>query len=626
MCGITGLFPFNELGRFHSINLQKSIDLLRHRGPDHQSSYLSEGLNMGHTRLSILDLSPDGHQPMSDTSSRYILSFNGEIYNFQELKKKLETKYTFRSSSDTEVLLYHLIENGVDGLSQLNGFFSLAFYDSHEESLILARDRFGIKPLLYFKDDDKVLFSSELASLRAFGIPEKIDAEGLYLFLSLNYIPPPYSIYEGVKKLMPGQFISVKKGHFEIKNWYNPIIRENQENNLTQNASMVREKLMQAVEKRLVSDVPLGGFLSGGIDSSIIAWAAKQFDPNFKTFSVGYRDQKFLDESKDAGELAEYLGTSHSTIWLKSDFFHDSIERALSSMNEPFADSSLIAVDAVSQETKNHVTVALSGDGADELFGGYYKYNAFLRSFSPGPIEGLTKIAGPLFSIVPSSRDGKLGSLSRRIKRYSRVSGLDLDKRYWEWSSPVGGTWAKEILKNEYLSQNPISEAGIKIGLFPHLKPDNINRVLENDLQMVLAGDMLEKVDRASMMNSLEVRVPFLDHELVEFVKAVPSEQKLSRTQNKLLLREAFKSDLPKKLFARPKKGFEIPLAKWLREDLASEVKNKWLNTKDSPLEEFIGMKRVENLKTQLFSKKGENTPERLWALICLHEFLKKKA
>jgi asparagine synthase (glutamine-hydrolysing) len=628
MCGITGLYPFNEIGRFHSINLQSSISSLRHRGPDGMGTYLSDKGNLGHTRLSIIDLTDAARQPMKDESGRYVISFNGEIYNFKDLRKDLERSgVKFKSSSDTEVLLYHLIEKGIPGLSDLNGFFSLAFYDSQEESLLLARDRFGIKPLVYYHDDDKLVFSSELGALRAFGLPELIDPDSLFLFLSLNYIPAPQSIYKGFRKLRPGHYIEVRNKNFKEKRWYSPTSRTISDNfeSIHENASRVKELLFSSVEKRLVADVQLGAFLSGGIDSSIISFIGSQLSKEFKTFSVGLEGNSFLDESKYAEEVAQFLGTEHVSITLNPRFFLETIDALLKSKNEPFADSSAIAVYGISKETRKHVTVALSGDGADELFGGYYKYQAFLRSFQPGVMEFLLGLGHPLLSLFPSSRDGNFSTIVRRLKRYSKAARLPLSKRYWEWSSPVGSSWPSEILSASLKRENPIIEEAIKLDLFPNRAPKEINEVLDNDLAMVLSGDMLQKVDQASMQNSLEVRVPFLDHELVEFVTGLPSGQKVMRGRNKILLREAFKNDLPSNVFDRPKKGFEIPLNSWLTKDLRNRVEDDWLRDNDNPLEEFINMERLKKLRKDLLNKKGQNSAERAWALICLHEFLTKK-
>ncbi len=625
MCGITGIYPFNEVGKFHSINLQSSIDALTHRGPDSQGSELTKTANFGHTRLSIIDLSSDANQPMKDGSGRYVLSFNGEIYNFREIQTRLKSAgVSFKSNSDTEVLLYQLIHKGPEGLNELNGFFSLAFYDIHEERLILARDRFGIKPLLYFADSDKVVFSSELHSLTKYGLPKKLDQDALYLYFLLNYIPAPYSIYSGVKKLEPGHYIQIKNKHFDIRKWYKPLPAEGEPHpheELQKKAKRIRELLFESVEMRLVSDVPLGGFLSGGIDSAIISFIANSIAPGFKTFSVSLENGGYLDESREAEFMADFLKTEHIPLKLNAEFFKDSMDRIFMRSNEPFADSSAIAVQAISRKAREHITVALSGDGADEVFAGYYKYQAFMRSFSPGIKEKLVNSAFPITSLFKGNREGMFGNLIRRINKYARAARLPNDQRYWQWSSPVGVNWPDEILK----VSNAEDHDKILNSLTPNSSPQTLNEVLQNDLDLVLPDDMLYKVDLSSMINSLEVRVPFLDHHVVEYVSRIPGNMKASLGKNKLLLREAFKNDLPKEVFARPKKGFEIPINSWLSSELLEPVQEKWLSEKNNPLEEFVNMNELKKLKEDITNKRGDNSAEKAWALISLHEFLSRE-
>ncbi len=621
MCGITGIYPFNEIGKFNSINLQRSIESLNHRGPDASGSFLSDKAQFGHTRLAIIDTSELGNQPMKDGSGRYILSFNGEIYNYRELKPELvNSGVKFRSETDTEVLLQLLIKKGEDALNDLNGFFSLAFYDSHEEKLLLARDRFGIKPLVYFQDDDKLVFASELSALRKYGLPEVIDPASLNLFLQLNYIPAPFSILKGFKKLEPGHLLSINGKEVSKKCWYKPLFKkETDEKPLEENSKLIRELVFSSVEKRLVADVPLGGFLSGGIDSSIIAFVANQLAPGFKTFSIAMEGNEYLDESAYAKEVAQHIGTDHSTIGLKPEYLLNSLEKILVTGDEPFADSSLIAVHAVSRETRKHVTVALSGDGADELFGGYLKYQAFLRTQNIGPSERLAIIVAPLLKATPQNRDGKFSNLSRRIRKFSRIARLAPGLKYWELSSPTGIPWPDEILSADYSTDT----FRLREELIPFAEPKLLNEVLENDLRLVVEGDMLRKVDLASMSNSLEVRVPFLDHVLVENVQAIGQGQKAIKGKSKILLREAFKNNLPQNVFKRPKKGFEVPLGSWLRNELKSKVEDQWFSAKNNPLEPYVDMDRLEVLKKEILHNKGQNQDERGWALICLYEFLK---
>ncbi|MCX8492526.1 MAG: asparagine synthase (glutamine-hydrolyzing), partial [Cyclobacteriaceae bacterium] len=384
MCGITGILAFNLVGKFNLINVTTATAALSKRGLDHQGLYTDQFVGLGHRRLSIIDTSTAAHQPMWDKEFRYSIIFNGAIFNFQELKKELESKgVTFTTQSDTEVLLKLYLSEKEKCLNKLNGFFAFCIYDKQEQTFFVARDRYGIKPLLYLFDEDKFIFASEMKSILAYGIEKTIDYSSLNTYLQLNYIPAPATIFTNVKKLIPGHYATIRKKEMTVCCYYKiPYERDSLSHVSYDNAKKKLHTLLEAsVQQRLIADVPLGAFLSGGIDSSVIVGLASKHKPDLHTFSIGFRDEAFFDETKYARLVANHFNTEHTVFSLTNDDLYRHVHSILDYIDEPFADSSAIAVYILSQETRKHATVALSGDGADELLAGYNKHEAFLKSF-----------------------------------------------------------------------------------------------------------------------------------------------------------------------------------------------------------------------------------------------------
>ncbi len=405
MCGITGMFAFNLVGKVNKIQITNATTALQKRGPDFQDTYIDEWVAMGHRRLSIIDTSSVANQPMWDESKRYCIVFNGEIFNYVELRKKLQASGTpFFSNSDTEVLLKLYIAEKENCLSKLNGFFSFCVYDRVEQTFFLARDRYGVKPLLYLFDEDKFLFASEMKSILQYGIEKSLDYSSLYTYLQLNYIPAPDTILSNVKKLLPGHHLKVSRQKMDIQSYYQiPYDREKAWNNKIPYAE-AKEKAKQlleaSVQRRLVADVPLGAFLSGGIDSSIITGLASKHKPDLHTFSIGFKDEKFFDETRYARLVAKHFKTKHTEFSLTNNDLYTHLNSILDYLDEPFADSSAIAVYILSKETKKHATVALSGDGADEMLAGYNKHAAFNRIINSGWKENLVTSLNPSVEAV----------------------------------------------------------------------------------------------------------------------------------------------------------------------------------------------------------------------------------
>lgn len=631
MCGITGIFAFNEIGRIGMIHLSAATDALQQRGPDSRGTFTDYFVGLGQRRLSIIDTSNGGAQPMTDASGRYTIVFNGEIYNFRLLREQLKDKgYAFSSESDTEVLLNSFVEWGEDCLPRLNGFFSFAVHDAQTESLFVARDRMGIKPLLYYQDGDRFLFASEMKSLLAFGISRELNYEALQLYLQLNYVPAPHSMLKGVKKLMPGESLLLQKGELKVKKWYElPYEAANpnpEKLSYEQQQEKLRKLMEQSVQRRMVADVPLGSFLSGGIDSSVIsALASRQVD-KLNTFSIGYRDEPFFDETRYARLLADRYNTEHTVFSLTNHDLYEQLHAMLDYLDEPFADSSALPVYILSMQTKKKVSVALSGDGADELFSGYNKHAAAYRVGHAGWKEALVRELLPLWKMLPKSRQAPLSNKFRQLQRFAEGMKLPAPERYWRWACFTSEQESLRMLSAETKEKlNSVLFQQHKTSLLSRIGQDgNINDFLYADVQLVLPNDMLHKVDLMSMAHGLEVRVPFLDHEVVEYAFQLPEESKINSGMKKRVVQDAFRELLPPELYQRPKHGFEVPLLKWFRTELRSLIEQDLLADDFVAEQGIFTVEEIRKLKKQLFSASPGDVHARIWGLIVFQHWWKR--
>ena len=630
MCGITGVFAFNLVGKFSKINVAAATASLAHRGPDNQEVYADEWICLGHRRLSIIDTREIAHQPMWDDSNRWCIIFNGEIFNFLELRQDLTNRgVSFITESDTEVLLKLFIQEGENCLNQLNGFFSFCIYDKVEQSLFLGRDRYGIKPLLYLFDDDKFLFGSEMKALMAYGIEREIDYSSLYTYLQLNYIPAPATILKKVRKLMPGHFMRITHGKMSIGQYYQiPFDKSAVGQNsisYTEAQKTFRELLERSVQQRLVSDVPLGAFLSGGIDSSVITGLASRHKPDLHTFSIGFRDEKFFDETNYARAVAKHFKTSHTVFSLTNQDMYAHVADILDALDEPFADSSAIAVYILSKETRKHATVALSGDGADELLGGYNKHAAFYRALHPGWKETATSLFNPLWSMLPKSRHAPLSNTIRQLDRFSKGYGLSSNARYWSWASLATESQAHRLLRPDHRSKVFPEYTIQKASLLQAIpEKETMNDILLADMNLILPNDMLTKVDLMSMAHGLEVRVPFLDYQVVRFLFSLPDTYKVDGHMRKKILQDAFREILPAELYRRPKKGFEVPLLKWLRSEMKTEIKNDLLSETMIREQGIFDYAEIQKIKRKLFALSPGDVHARMWGLVVFQTWWKK--
>ena len=628
MCGITGVFAFNLVGKFNMIHATAATMALDKRGPDFQDIYLDEFVALGHRRLSIIDTRSIAHQPMHDESKRYCIIFNGEIFNFKELREELKTGgVKFNTESDTEVLLHMYIRYGAECLPRLNGFFALCIYDKQEQTFFVARDRFGIKPLLYLFDEDKFLFASEMKSIVQYGIDKELDYTSLFTYLQLNYIPAPDTIFTHVKKLMPGHYLKISYKKLESHCYYTiPTNTSSEPLPYPEAKEKLKTLLEDSVQRRLVADVPLGAFLSGGLDSSVITALASKHKPDLHTFSIGFRDEKFFDETEYANLVAKHFKTNHTVFSLTNDDLYAHVNSVLNYIDEPFADSSAINVYILSKETRKHATVALSGDGADEMLAGYNKHAAFYRMIHRGWKEKMVSALSPVWNAMPQSRNNSLSNKFRQFKRFADGMKLNSQERYWQWAG-----FAKEPEVNALLSES--SKVKLQQQEYKSRKKEllcfipekeSIHDILLSDMNLVLANDMLTKVDLMSMANGLEVRVPFLDYQVVNFLFSLPDDYKINSSIRKRILQDAYRDILPEKLYNRPKKGFEVPLLKWFRKEMKSLIVDDLLSEKNITEQDIFNYAEIEKLKRQLFSANPQDVHARIWALIVFQTWWRK--
>jgi asparagine synthase (glutamine-hydrolysing) len=569
-------------------------DAIRHRGPDSYGSWVDDeaGIAFGHRRLSVLDLSEAGNQPMTSTSGRWVLAFNGEIYNHLELRRQLSQEaltLTWRGHSDTETLLACVEAWGIEEtLKRCVGMFAFALWDRQDRSLHLARDRMGEKPLYYGWQGSAFLFGSELKSLRAHpSFNDCIDRDSLTLLLRHNCIPAPYSIYTGIYKLLPGHFLRLSHGQHitseppvPVPYWrLNDAVEEGLGNPFTGTDSeaidALESQLSKSIAGQMLSDVPLGAFLSGGIDSStVVALMQSQSNRAVKTFTIGFNTGGY-DEAVYAKAVARHLGTEHTELYVSPEDALAVIPKLPSMYCEPFGDSSQIPTFLVSQLARQHVTVALSGDGGDELFGGYNRYllarrvwekvqylPLFARRAAAAVLRGLSpaswdKVFDTIQPLLPRSLHVAMPGY--KVQKLADVLAISNEQKYFHqltshWKEPgsvvIGGTEPDTLLTNP--------SAWPQVDCFEHW-------MMAMDAQTYLPDDILVKVDRAAMANSLETRVPMLDHRVVEMAWRMPMNLKIRKGEGKWLLRQVLYRHVPKELIERPKMGFGIPLDSWLR-------------------------------------------------------------
>lgn len=611
MCGITGFFTSGK--EIERLYLEQMTDRLSHRGPDAAGYYHNGHIGLGHRRLSILDLSDAANQPMPSACGRYMLIFNGEVYNFREIAKDL--KQPLKTTGDTEVIIEAFAQWGPDFVSRLNGMFALAIYDKQDNKLYLYRDRIGIKPIYYFFDGDLLVFASELKALRAFlPITDKltIDKDAVREFLYLGYIPAPHSIYQEVRKFPQGHYavVDFAAGGMEMKPYFK--LEEQVKNQVISNEAEAKKQLNELVNSsvsyRMISDVPFGTFLSGGIDSSLVtAVAQSNSSVPVNTFSIGFKESSF-NESGYARQVAEKLGTHHHEFMVSHQEAQELFDDILDVYDEPFADSSSVPTMLVSKLARQHVTMTLSGDGGDETYMGYGFYRWAERLDNPA-----LKLAQPLVAAGLSLGDSRMQRVSHLLGtpgKGRRRSHIFSQEQYYYAESEID-----ELLMPEWKSGQVDIQEEFEVGR--RLSPAESQALF--DMKYYLPDDLLVKVDRASMKYSLEARVPLLDHRLVAFALNVDQNLKMRGGTMKYLLKQVLYEYLPKEIFERPKWGFGMPIGSWLKNELR-HLPDTYLSeqvVKDAGL---VSWPVVNKLLKQYFSGK-DYLYNRVWVLILLHKW-----
>ncbi len=565
MCGIAGLVDFGRL-RDVGLRARAARDHLRHRGPDDQNIWHDERCALVHTRLAVIDLSPGGAQPMHRDG--LVITFNGEIFNYAEIKAELSRLgYSFKSNSDTEVILAGFRQWGEGLLPRIVGMFAFAIWDAQTQTLFAARDRFGEKPMLYAASGNRLAFGSDLQACETMlGETRPVDPAALRAFFTLRFVPEPWSIASGVHKLPAGHWLRFDRSGARIERWYD-LAASRPARPLTHAVAEaeLRKRFDAAVAARLVSDVPIGVFLSGGINSALVAASVAHSGHPLKTFTVGFEGAPdYYEERPAAAQVARHLGSDHHEISVSFHRAGDVLDKVFLGLDEPFADASAVPTYLVSEATRREVTVVLTGDGADEVFGGYRRYWAELYqvywSKIPSPLRhGLSA----LLSRFPESKDNSFLEKLRRLRRFVDTAHADAADRQAAWMRMISESDADRLLGPAPAQM--IRPEGVIAALRQQARDaDPINAMLAADVALELPSDMLVKVDRMSMAHALETRTPFLDQRVVEWGFALPGSDKLAleggKPKGKRILRSAFRDRLPPEVFQRPKRGFEMPV------------------------------------------------------------------
>jgi len=576
MCGITGKYNFKYSEPVDTRIASEMIRVITHRGPDDEGNYFSENKNLflGHRRLSIIDLST-GHQPLSNEDESIWIVFNGEIYNFPELKKELiSLGHKFRTNSDTEVIVHAYEQWGVDSFSRLNGMYAFALWDKNNEELILTRDPFGIKPVYFYLNDRTFIFGSEIKSILVNNeVPREVDTTALYNFFMFTYVPSPYTVFKDIFKLKPGYYLSVKKGNIHQKRFYfnnEQNINFRNENELIE---QLQEHIFNAVKRQMISDVPVGAMLSGGVDSTTVTTIMSQVSPYpIKTFTVGFADNFELNELDDARKIANRLGSEHYDLMVTADDYKDLLPFSVWHMEEPVATGSILAYYMICKLASSKVKVVLTGQGADEPFAGYPRH--------------LGEHYGKYFRMLPPSlRKYFISPLVNSLKRNEQlkraVASLneeETDKRFLSIYKTLQGELSKKLFKMNGFDWENITLEAIKSWQKDTIRMDGVNKMLYTDSRLSLPDNLLLYGDKMAMAVSLEARVPFLDLELMKFVESIPAKYKINGLTQKYLLKKAVTKWIPEEVIKKKKIGFATPVDNWFQSELKKEIEERLLS------------------------------------------------
>jgi asparagine synthase (glutamine-hydrolysing) len=586
MCGICGIVGSNNKKLLH-----KMCQAISHRGPDDSGLYLGSRVGLGHQRLSIIDLST-GHQPIHNEDQSIWVVFNGEIYNYHQLRKELQAKgHRFYTKSDTEVIVHLYEELGRECAGRLRGMFAFAIWDAEREELLLARDRLGIKPLYYIQTQGKLLFASEIKSLLQYeGISPQLNEFALDRYLSFRFVPGPHSIFQGVQKIQPGHILCYKQNSLRVEKYWDIQFCPDYSKSFDFFVETFYEKLQQSIDLRLMSEVPLGAYLSGGLDSSfIVGLMSLLTNKPVATFSVGFPEEKY-NELGYAQIIADHFQTQHHTLYAERNDA-DLMHKIIWHLDEPLADAAVIPTYLMSQLTKQHVTVVLSGEGADELLAGYPKYKVL-------------SLANKISSILPSAGWRGLATLfTHNIDLYRLFSALDSGRDRANAYTRLVSVFSKEEkdrlythkFKQAIRQQEPLEQF---IRPYFSTDADPLSQLLHLDIKTWLPDDLLLKNDKMTMAHAVEARVPYLDHELVEFMATIPAKYKLKLLQDKYILRKAMSRIIPKTVCRRKKTGFSVPLESWFKGEMRAKVAEV-LNKETVAAQGYFNWNYVEHILNQ---------------------------
>ena len=611
MCGICG-FTWNDEGLIRAM-----AETLSHRGPDQDGFFCSDHVSLGHRRLSIIDLSENGRQPMFNEDGSVVVVFNGEIYNFAELRSELEHKgHVFSSRSDTEVIIHGYEEWGLGSIDRLRGMFAYALYDLKRKRLLLVRDRIGIKPIYYHYQDGKLRFASEIkAILEDPQVERRVNFQALYDYLGFEFVPAPHTMFDNINKLPAGHYLLLENDEVSIEQYWDLSLQKDDSiTSFEEAVEKMRDHLDHAVKSHLVSDVPLGVFLSGGLDSScIVALMRRHISGSLKTFTIGYEDKSF-SELDYAEIVANHCHTDHKVLMLDT-LRPEYVEQTLYHLDEPMTDLSTVPLYLLCKQAREHVTVCLSGEGADESFAGYDRFKAsrLNRWFGIMPKPIRRDVIGRMVNLLPDQPQKK-GAINM-LKRFVEGSNLDSSGEHLRWQYFLNQNLEEKLFDNSF-------KAKIERDPFRQVRDysdrcdagdDALNREIYLDMRFMMTDSVLMKVDRMSMASSLEIRVPLLDHILVEYMASLPGDWKLKKLTTKYIFRAALEGLLPDKVIYRGKQGYSLPVKHLLRGDLHDymvELINDSAVIRDNMDHEYINTLIDEHCSMK------QNHNHILWALI----------
>lgn len=561
--------------------------------------------------------------PYYDYSQRFSVSFNGEIYNARECEHWLVQRGYYVTSPDIrEVVLGLFIESGIDGFEQLNGQFVIALYDKLEKKMILVRDKYGIKPVYYYCNGNVLIFASRIRHIMSFDIPKYLNYSAVYGYFKHNYTPGLSTVLSNIYKLAPGHALIASSMGLKIQRWYSLPPVSTCTMSLDKSCDKLEALIDNAVEIRMKTNGQIGCYLSGGIDSTVIAATAKKFCSNLITFNLGLPEQPFFDETHWALLASKHLKTEHHTVNINVNTIEEALPEILDNFDEPYADSSSILLYILAHATKKSITTVLTGDGADELFGGYRKHLAHFRAANMQKGRLLLSLMLPFLNLMPKSRKSRFNDTIRQLTKFAQGIKLKPSERYAAWASIASEKDIDRLLKNitgksdynDYIGQ-----------LTAHLNIDeNIGEISKADIQLVLHGDMLPKIDFAHRIHDLTARSPFLDSSVVEYALSLPEQYKVDHNSRKKILQQTYRKYLPAELFSRPKKGFEMPLQQFLRGIFFNKIENEYLNKEYIIEQGLFNVNETERIKNQLYSSNVGDIPARLWALVVFQHWYKK--